>query len=112
VGIERSGLLRAMALVVASEQILPVDKGKEKVLFSESEPQSRNFDDKSTSSAPHVNEAQLDSRDLPRPTNPPRPPRLPHLRTIPPFIAEHDIPRGVLFALQMFLGYLLMLAVM
>ena len=103
-----------MALV-ASEQILPlasVDKGKEKVLFSESEPQSRNFDDKSTSSAPHVNEAQLDSRDPPRPTNPPRPPRLPHLRTIPPFIAEHDIPRGVLFALQMFLGYLLMLAVM
>ncbi|KAJ3503404.1 hypothetical protein NLJ89_g8450 [Agrocybe chaxingu] len=34
------------------------------------------------------------------------------LRTITPFIATHDIPRGVLYALQMLLGYGLMLAVM
>jgi len=33
-------------------------------------------------------------------------------RTLPPFIASHDIPRGVLFALQALLGYVLMLAVM
>ena len=101
-----------MALVAASEQTIllaSADKGKEKVLFSESEPQSRNFDENSTPSAPHANEIQLDPRE---PSLPPRPPRLPHLRTIPPFIAEHDIPRGILFALQMFLGYLLMLAVM
>lgn len=37
----------------------------------------------------------------------PRPPR-----TLPPFIASHDVPRGVLFALQALLGYVLMLAVM
>ncbi|CAA7264701.1 unnamed protein product [Cyclocybe aegerita] len=34
------------------------------------------------------------------------------LRTITPFIAAHDIPRGALYALQMLLGYGLMLAVM
>lgn len=33
-------------------------------------------------------------------------------RTIPPFIAAHDIPRGILFALQMTVMYLLMLAIM
>ncbi|TFK88567.1 hypothetical protein K466DRAFT_66691 [Polyporus arcularius HHB13444] len=33
-------------------------------------------------------------------------------RTIPPFIPSHDVPRGVLFALQALLYYALMLAVM
>ncbi|KAH8100551.1 Ctr copper transporter family-domain-containing protein [Cristinia sonorae] len=33
-------------------------------------------------------------------------------RIIPPFIASHDLPRGVAFALQSLLAYLLMLAVM
>lgn len=36
--------------------------------------------------------------------------RLP--RTVPPFIASHDVPRGALFALQSLLFYILMLAVM
>ncbi|KAF8203287.1 Ctr copper transporter family-domain-containing protein [Pholiota molesta] len=30
----------------------------------------------------------------------------------PPFVAAHDIPRGILFALQMAVMYLLMLAIM
>jgi copper transporter 1 len=30
----------------------------------------------------------------------------------PPFIPSHDIPRGLLFTLQAFVGYMLMLAVM
>ncbi|KAF8168331.1 copper transporter [Crassisporium funariophilum] len=34
------------------------------------------------------------------------------LRTITPFIPAHDIPRGILYALQMLLMYILMLAVM
>ncbi|EFI28582.1 copper transporter [Coprinopsis cinerea okayama7 len=42
---------------------------------------------------------------------PPVLPRL-RLRTIPPFVASHDIPRGILHAFQAALGYLLMLAVM
>ncbi|KJA25952.1 hypothetical protein HYPSUDRAFT_36796 [Hypholoma sublateritium FD-334 SS-4] len=33
-------------------------------------------------------------------------------RTVAPFIAAHDIPRGILFALQMLVMYTLMLAVM
>ena len=33
-------------------------------------------------------------------------------RTIPPFIASHDIPRGALYAFQALLMYALMLAVM
>ena len=33
-------------------------------------------------------------------------------RVLPPFIASHDIPRGVAYALQALLTYLLMLAVM
>ena len=33
-------------------------------------------------------------------------------RTLPPFIASHDIPRGALFAFQSLLFYILMLAVM
>lgn len=33
-------------------------------------------------------------------------------RTIPPFIASHDIPRGAIHALQTLLGYILMLSVM
>ena len=39
--------------------------------------------------------------------------RLPRpLRTVPPFIPSHDIPRGALFAFQALLYYVLMLAVM
>ncbi|CDO72434.1 hypothetical protein BN946_scf184977.g134 [Trametes cinnabarina] len=34
------------------------------------------------------------------------------LRTIPPFIASHDIPRGALYAFQALLMYALMMAVM
>jgi copper transporter 1 len=34
------------------------------------------------------------------------------MRTIPPFIAAHDIPRGILYAAQMLVSYLLMLAIM
>ncbi|PPQ80019.1 hypothetical protein CVT26_011901 [Gymnopilus dilepis] len=34
------------------------------------------------------------------------------LRTVTPFILSHDLPRGVLYALQMLVVYLLMLAVM
>jgi len=34
------------------------------------------------------------------------------VRTIPPFIASHDIPRGAIHALQALLGYVLMLSVM
>lgn len=34
------------------------------------------------------------------------------IRTIPPFILSHDIPRGALFAFQALLYYVLMLAVM
>ena len=33
-------------------------------------------------------------------------------RSSPPFIASHDIPRGIAFAIQALLGYALMLAVM
>lgn len=33
-------------------------------------------------------------------------------RVIVPFIAAHDIPRGAIYALQAFLSYALMLAVM
>ncbi|KAI0724342.1 Ctr copper transporter family-domain-containing protein [Cerioporus squamosus] len=33
-------------------------------------------------------------------------------RTVPPFIPSHDVPRGVLFAFQALLYYILMLAVM
>lgn len=39
-------------------------------------------------------------------------PRPSIVRHIPPFIPSHDIPRGILFAVQMFITYLLMLAVM
>ncbi|KAF8624804.1 hypothetical protein AX15_005693 [Amanita polypyramis BW_CC] len=34
------------------------------------------------------------------------------LRTIPPFIAAHDIPRGIIYAFQAFLLYALMIAIM
>ncbi|KAJ3546990.1 hypothetical protein NMY22_g1834 [Coprinellus aureogranulatus] len=42
------------------------------------------------------------------------PPLVPRYRarTIPPFVPSQDIPRGILYAFHMFLGYLLMLAVM
>ena len=33
-------------------------------------------------------------------------------RSVPPFIATHDIPRGIIFAFQACLAYILMLAVM
>jgi copper transporter 1 len=33
-------------------------------------------------------------------------------RTIPPFIVAHDVPRGILYATQMLVSYLLMLAIM
>lgn len=33
-------------------------------------------------------------------------------RSLPPFIASHDLPRGAIFMLQSTLGYALMLAVM
>lgn len=33
-------------------------------------------------------------------------------RTIPPFIAAYDVPRGILYAVQMLVSYLLMLAIM
>ncbi|KAG7099452.1 hypothetical protein E1B28_001303 [Marasmius oreades] len=33
-------------------------------------------------------------------------------RTLPPFILTHDIPRGLLYAVQALLGYILMLSVM
>ncbi len=33
-------------------------------------------------------------------------------RNVPPFIAAHDVPRGILFALQMLIMYTLMLAIM
>ncbi|KAI0085631.1 Ctr copper transporter [Irpex rosettiformis] len=35
-----------------------------------------------------------------------------HARSLPPFIASNDIPRGLLFAFQALLAYILMLAVM
>ncbi|PPR01179.1 hypothetical protein CVT24_006055 [Panaeolus cyanescens] len=38
--------------------------------------------------------------------------RLSFVRHIPPFVPSHDIPRGILFGLQMLITYLLMLAVM
>jgi len=38
--------------------------------------------------------------------------RTKHSRTVTPFIAAHDIPRGILYSFQMFIMYLLMLAVM
>ena len=44
------------------------------------------------------------------PADKPRQVRSP--RTIPPFIASHDIPRGALYAFQALLMYALMLAVM
>ncbi|KAM5538233.1 hypothetical protein V8D89_008120 [Ganoderma adspersum] len=47
----------------------------------------------------------------PSPSQPGR--RLPRpIRTFPPFIPSHDIPRGALFAFQALLYYVLMLAVM
>ncbi|KAF9073746.1 Ctr copper transporter [Rhodocollybia butyracea] len=33
-------------------------------------------------------------------------------RTVPPFIAAHDVPRGMIHAVQALLGYILMLAIM
>ncbi|KAF9557846.1 hypothetical protein CPC08DRAFT_736595 [Agrocybe pediades] len=33
-------------------------------------------------------------------------------RTVPPFILAHDLPRGLLFGLQILVSYLLMLAIM
>ena len=33
-------------------------------------------------------------------------------RLSPPFVASHDLPRGLVFAFQAFLAYVLMLAVM
>lgn len=33
-------------------------------------------------------------------------------RTVPPFIAAHDVSRGAIHALQALLGYILMLAAM
>lgn len=40
-----------------------------------------------------------------------QPPSVSH-RSLPPFIASHEIPRGAIFMLQSTLGYALMLAVM
>ncbi|TFK41391.1 Ctr copper transporter [Crucibulum laeve] len=45
-------------------------------------------------------------------TSSPFHPRTKTLRTIPPFIASHDIPRGILYGIHVLLGYSLMLAVM
>jgi len=36
----------------------------------------------------------------------------PRRRTIPPFVVAHDVPRGILYAVQMLVSYLLMLAIM
>jgi copper transporter 1 len=36
----------------------------------------------------------------------------PRMRTIPPFVVAHDVPRGILYAVQMLVSYLLMLAIM
>lgn len=36
----------------------------------------------------------------------------PRRRTIPPFVVSHDVPRGILYAVQMLISYLLMLAIM
>ena len=33
-------------------------------------------------------------------------------RTMPPFILSHDLPRGIVYAIQALLGYVLMLAIM
>ena len=41
----------------------------------------------------------------------PRPPSTTS-RSLPPFIASHDLPRGAIFALHSLLAYALMLAVM
>ena len=38
--------------------------------------------------------------------------RAKYSRTIVPFIPAHDIPRGILYSLQMLMVYILMLAVM
>jgi solute carrier family 31 (copper transporter), member 1 len=40
------------------------------------------------------------------------PPTVRKVRTVPPFIVGHDIPRGVIHAAQALLGYILMLAIM
>ncbi|KAI5481454.1 protein of ctr copper transporter family [Pseudohyphozyma bogoriensis] len=46
-----------------------------------------------------------DDKALPKPTHKPR-------HRSPPFISAIDVPRGILFAFQSFVGYLLMLAIM
>jgi hypothetical protein len=96
---------RALALAAANDQAFAVEQRKE----TEPPPHS-NVTSSATPSVEKSEEIEVQHR---RPALPPTlTHRLPPIRTIPPFIAEHDIPRGILFALQMFLGYLLMLAVM
>lgn len=46
------------------------------------------------------------------PTQKPKTAKARYSRTITPFIAAHDIPRGILYSLQVFMMYLLMMAVM
>ncbi|KAF6766266.1 Ctr copper transporter family-domain-containing protein [Ephemerocybe angulata] len=64
---------------------------------------------RSASSSPNPKEKDSESA-----TRSPVPPLIPRYRprTIPPFVASQDIPRGIMYAFHMFIGYLLMLAVM
>ncbi|TEB39304.1 hypothetical protein FA13DRAFT_1770243 [Coprinellus micaceus] len=62
--------------------------------------------DKSTSTGTQEKELEASVVSVP-----PLVPRL-RIRTIPPFVPSQDIPRGIMYAFHMFVGYLLMLAVM
>ncbi|KAI9057184.1 hypothetical protein FKP32DRAFT_1661838 [Trametes sanguinea] len=63
--------------------------------------------DEQDKKAADVQDVKVTSLPSKRPAVPARP-----ARTIPPFIASHDIPRGALYAFQALLMYALMLAVM
>lgn len=65
-----------------------------------------------TKSEPQGGSSVVNTEPQKADASPAIPPRFPRLRTIPPFIAEQDIPRGILFAFQMLIVYLLMLAIM
>lgn len=93
-----NSLLRALALTLSSS-----DSPKNISSINESKSKDELFDD-----------VQEDSKhkDQNRTTLKPITARARHPRTITPFIATHDIPRGILYSLQMFMMYLLMLAVM
>jgi len=98
---------RALALAAANDQAFAFQKRKV------TEPPAQTHSNVTSSATPSVEKSEEIEVQHRRPALPPTlTHRLLPIRTIPPFIAEHDIPRGILFALQMFLGYLLMLAVM